>query len=132
MTALFWKTTAGILIAVVLVLAVGKQEKDLAMILTMATCVMVGITSFAVLEPVVDFLYRLAELGNFRLETLKILMKITGIGIISELAQMICKDSGNTALSHGMQMLGTAMILLLSLPVLEMFLELLQQILGEL
>lgn len=132
MTVLFWKTTAGILIAVVLILAVGKQEKDIAMILTMATCVMVGIAAFAVLEPVMDFLYRLAELGNFRLEILKILMKITGIGMISELAQMICKDSGNAVLSHGMQILGTAMILLLSLPVLEMFLDLLQQILGEL
>ena len=38
--AVFWKAAAGILTAVVLVLAVGKQEKDLALMLTMAVCVM--------------------------------------------------------------------------------------------
>lgn len=132
MTALFWKTTAGILVTVVLVLAVGKQEKDIALMLSMAACIMVGIAAFAVLEPVLDFLYRLAELGSYQRDVLGILMKITGIGMVSELAQMICKDSGNTALAQGMQLLGTAMILLLSLPVLESFLDLLQQILGEL
>ena len=52
--------------------------------------------------------------------------------MVSELARMICADSGNTALAHGMHLMGTAMILLLSLPVLESLLDLMQQILGEL
>lgn len=132
MTALFWKTTAGILVAVVLVLAVGKQEKDLALILAMATCVMAGLAAFAFLEPVLDFLYRLAELVDVRQEILGVLVKITGIGLVCELVQMICRDSGNSALAQGMQLLGTGMILLQSLPVLESLLDLVQQILGEL
>ena len=132
MTALFWKTTAGILVAVVLVLAVGKQERDLALMLAMATCVMTGLAAFALLEPVLDFLYRLTELVDVQQEILSVLMKITGIGLVCELVQMICRDSGNTALAQGMQLLGTGMILLLSLPVLESLLDLVQQILGEL
>ena len=132
MTALFWKTAAGILIAVVLVLTLEKQQKDLALVLGMSVCVMAGIAAFTLLEPVLDFLYRLAEFGPFQQDVLKILLKIAGIGMVSELAQMICKDSGNSALAHGMQLLGSATILLLSLPVLETMMELIQQILGEL
>ena len=111
---------------------VGKQERDLAVMLCMAACAMVGIAAFAVLEPVLDFLYRLTELGDFQHGVLKTLMKITGIGIVSELVQMICKDSGNSALAQMMHLLGTAMILLLSPPILEALLDLVQQILGEL
>ena len=132
MTALFWKTTAGILVAVVLVLTVEKQERGLALILAMVTCVMAGLAAFALLEPVVDFLYRLTEIVDIQQEIPGVLMKITGIGLVCELIQMICRDSGNTALAQGMQLLGTGMILLLSLPVLETLLDLVQQILGEL
>lgn len=132
MTALYWKTTAGILVAVVLILAVEKHERDLALLLSMATCVMAGLAAFSLLEPVLDFLYRLTDLVNIQQEILGVLMKITGIGLVCELVQMICRDSGNTALAQGMQLLGTGMILLLSLPVLESLLDLIQQILGEL
>ena len=130
--ALFWKTTAGILVAVILILTLGKQEKDLAMMLGMAVCIIVGTGALAVLEQVLDFLYRLSELTGLHSDMTEILIKITGIGMVSELARMICTDSGNSALAQGMHLMGTAMILLMSLPVLESLLDLMQQILGEL
>lgn len=129
--ALFWKTAAGILIAVVLVLAVGKQEKDLSLMLTMVVCVMTAITAFSFLEPVLDFLYRLEQLGDLQAGVLEALLKIVGIGLVSEIAGMICQDSGNSSLARGMQLLGSAVMLSLSLPVLETLLDLIQTILGE-
>ena len=62
---------------------------------------------------------------------LEILLKIVGIGLVSEIAEMICKDSGNASLARGMELLGSAVILSLSLPILETFLDLIQRILGE-
>lgn len=129
--AVFWKTAAGILMAVVLVLAVGKQEKDLALMLTMAVCVMAVGAALSFLEPVISFLYRLEELGDLQSGVLEILLKIVGIGLVSEIAEMICKDSGNASLARGMELLGSAVILSLSLPILETFLDLIQRILGE-
>lgn len=130
--ALFWKAAAGILIAAILVIAVGKQEKDLALLLTMAACVMTAIIAFSCLEPVLSFLYRLEELGDLQTGILGALLKITGIGLTADLAGMICRDSGNASLEKGIQLLGTAVILRLSLPVLESLLDLVQRILGEL
>lgn len=129
--AVFWKAAAWILTAVVLVLAVGKQEKDLALMLTMAVCVMAVGAALSFLEPVISFLYRLEELGDLQSGVLEILLKIVGIGLVSEIAEMICKDSGNASLARGMELLGSAVILSLSLPILETFLDLIQRILGE-
>ena len=129
--AVFWKAAAGILTAVVLVLAVGKQEKDLALMLTMAVCVMAVGAALSFLEPVISFLYRLEELGDLQSGVLEILLKIVGIGLVSEIAEMICKDSGNASLAKGMELLGSAVILSLSLPIFETFLDLIQRILGE-
>lgn len=129
---LFWKTAAGILIAVVLVLAVGKQEKDIALLLTMAVIIMAALAAFTYLEPVLDFLYRLEQLGDLQSGVLGTLLKITGISLVTELAGMICRDSGNSALAQGMQLLGSSVILSLSLPILETLLNLIQMIMGEL
>lgn len=129
---LFWKAAAGILIGVVLVLAVGRQEKDLALVLTLAVSVMAALAAFSYLEPVLDFLYRLEQLGDVQSGALGILLKITGISLVTELTGNICRDSGNSTLAQGMQMLGTAAILSQSLPVLESLLDLVQRILGEL
>lgn len=129
---LFWKTAAGILIAVVLVLAVGKQEKDIALLLTMAVTIIAALAAFTYLEPVLDFLYRLEQLGDLQSGVLGTLLKITGISLVTELAGMICRDSGNSALAQGMQLLGSSVILSLSLPILETLLNLIQMIMGEL
>lgn len=128
----FWKAAAGLLIAAVMVLAVGKQEKDLALMLTMAVCVMAVLAAFSFLEPVISFLYRLEELGDLQSGVLAALLKIVGIGLVTEIVEMICQDSGNASLARGMQLLGSAVILFLSLPILETFLDLIQRILGEL
>lgn len=130
--ALFWKAAAGILMAAVLVLAVGKQEKDLALLLSMAVCAMTAMTAFYFLEPVISFLFRLEEMGDLQSGVLGTLLKIVGIGLVSEIAEMICRDSGNTSLAKGISFLGAAVILSLSVPILETLVALVQSILGEL
>lgn len=130
--AAFWKAAAGILTAVILVLTLGKQEKDLALMLTMMVCAMAAMTAFSFLEPVVAFLYHLEELGDLQSGVLATLLKITGIGLVTELSGRICQDSGNTSLARGMELLGSAVILYLSLPILETLLDLIQKILGGL
>ncbi len=129
---LYWKAAAGVLVAVILVLTLQKQEKDLALMLSMAVCIMAAGAALSFLEPVLDFLYRLSELGNLRTEALETLLKVAGIGLTGELAGMICQDSGNASLARGMQLLTTAVILTLSLPIYETLLDLILGILGEL
>lgn len=128
----FWKAAAAVLIAVVLGLALDKQGKDYAALLTMAVCCMVGIIAFSYLEPVLDFLWELEKLVSSQADLMNILLKTVGIGIVAEMAAMICTDAGNGSLGKQLQMLGSAVILYLSLPIFRSMLALIQEILGEL
>lgn len=121
-----------ILIAVVLGLAVGKQEKDISVLLTMAVCCMTAMIAVSYLETVLDFLWELESVGNIQNGFLGILLKAVGIALIAEVAGMICSDAGNGSLGKTLQMLGSVVILYLSIPIYNALLTLIREILGEL
>ena len=93
---------------------------------------MVVMIAFSYLEPVLDFLRELEAIGDLQADMLGILLKAVGIGIVAEIAGMICCDAGNASLGKTVQLLGSAVILYLSIPVFSALLELIQTILGEL
>lgn len=128
----FWKATAAVLVALVLGLALEKQGKDFSVLLTMAACCMAALTAFTYLEPVLDFLWELEAMADLQGDMLGILLKAVGIGLVAELAAVVCADGGNASLGKQLQMLGSAVILYLSLPVFRSLLSLIQDILGEL
>lgn len=130
--ALYWKAAAGVLLAVILGIVLGKQEKDLSIMLSMAVCAMGAMIALSFLEPVVEFLDQLAVLGDMQGNMLGILLKAVGIGLVTEITGVICTDAGNASLGKTIQMLGSAVILWLSLPVFRALLDVIQQILGDL
>ena len=128
----FFRATAAVLVASVLGLALAQKGKEFTVLLTIGVCCMVVIVSISFLEPVLDLLCRLEALGQLNGEWMKILFKIVGIGLVSEIAGMICADAGNGSLGKALQMLGTIVILWLSIPVFHSMLNLIQEILGDL
>lgn len=130
--AQYLQAAGAVLLAVVLTLTLGKQGKDMAVLLSMAVCCMVMVIAARYLEPVVDFLERLEALGNLNGEMIGCLFKVAGIGILTEIAAMICTDAGNGSLGKALQLLGAAVILWLSIPIFTALIELIQGILGDL
>lgn len=129
---LFWKSVAAVLIAVILGLHIGKQEKELGTLLTMAVCCMGTAAAMVFLEPVLELLRELESVVQLRDGMLGILLKCAGIALVAEIAGLICLDAGNGALGKMVQLLGSAGILYLSIPMVKTVLVLLQEILGEL
>lgn len=126
----FWQGAAGILIACILVLALGKQGKEAGLLLTLGVCCMGGVLALSYLRPVIDFIQQLAQVGQLDGGMLEILLKAVGIGLVGELASLICTDAGNSAMGKTIQLLSSATILWLSLPLLTQLLQLLEDILG--
>lgn len=127
----YWKATAAALITSVLTIMLSKQQKDYAQVLSMAVCAMgIGVMVYF-LNPVLEFLRQLQELGDLNGDMLLILLKSVGIGLVSEVASMACADAGNGSLGKMLQMLCAASILWISLPMFQQLLELITQILGE-
>lgn len=129
---LFLQVCGAVLLSVILILTLKSNAKDIASILTIAACCTVALAAMHYLRPVLDFLHVLEHLGNLHNGMTKILLKVTGIGIVTELAVLICKDAGSESLGKTMQLLGTAVVLYLSMPMFTALIELLQRILGEL
>lgn len=129
---LFLQVSGAVLLAIIIVLALRNNAKDVASILSIAVCAMVALAAMHYLEPVLNFLRILESMGGLKRDMTKILLKSTGIGILSELAFLICKDAGNESIGKSMQILGTSVILYLSIPMFSTLIELLQRILGEL
>ena len=129
--AIFWKAAAAALITVILGLALGNQEKDIGAILSMAVCCMITVSALIYLEPVLDFLRELESVGDLQGDFLGILLKILGIGLVAEIASAVCNDAGNGSLGKTIHMLGSAVILYLSLPVFRGLIDMLSRILEE-
>lgn len=127
---IFLKVAAGVLITVVLGLALSKQGKDISLLLTIAVCAMVVAAAATFLEPVVDFFQKLEDIGQLDAEMLQTLLKIVGIGLLAEITGLICTDAGNGSLGKAIQILASAVILWMSIPLLTGLIELVEEILG--
>lgn len=127
---LYWKTAAAVLLAVVMILTLRRQEMGL--LLGMAVCAMAALAAMQYLEPVVELVDSVREFGELDEQLLVILLKAVGIGLLTEIAGMICADSGNSSLGKSLQLLGTAVILWLSIPLFTGLLDLIREILEGL
>lgn len=126
----FLQTCGAVLLAVVLIL-MQKNQQEMGTLLSLAVCCMAAVIALGYLSPVIDFLGTLETLGSLDSDMVKVLLKAAGIGILSEIACLVCNDAGNASLGKAVQLLGTAVILWLSLPLFTALVELLQSILGE-
>ena len=118
------------MLTVVLGIALGKQSKEIALVLSMAVCAMVLMAAATYLQPVMAFIKRLQELGQLDSRYGQILLKSVGIGLVTELAVLICNDAGNSALGKALQISATVVVLWLSLPLMEALLNLIESIMG--
>lgn len=127
----FLQVVAAVLVAVVLGLSLSKQGKDIPLLLGIAVCCMALAAAVSYLEPVVDFIRSLQALGGLDSDMMSIMLKAVGIGLIAEVAGLICADSGNGALGKTVQIVASAAVLWLSVPLMTALMELIQKIVGE-
>lgn len=125
----FLKTIAGILVAVLLNLCLSKQAKDYSLLLTVLVCCCIAGAAVYYLEQVVSFIQRLNQMAQLDSNALLIILKVVGIGILGEIVTQICADSGNASLGRMLQVLSSAVILWLSLPLFTALIELIEGIL---
>ena len=128
----FLQVAGGVLLTTVLCLTLSKQNKDISVILGIGVSCMVLTVMTVYLEPVLDFVRQLQQLGELDGDLLEIPLKALGIGLVAEIAGLICSDSGNSALGKGLQILAASVVLWLSLPLMRSLLELIQSMMGEL
>jgi stage III sporulation protein AD len=118
------------LTALLLAKVLQRYAAEQAMLLTMLLCI--GFTGAAVLSltPVLERMDTLLRAGGLAAEETAKLSKAIGICIVTELASDSCKDAGESALATAVTMTGKTALLLLSLPLMESLLHVLQEVFG--
>lgn len=128
---IFIKASSLALIVSVLYQMVSGRSKEVGSLLTVLGCCAVLITAISFIQPIFAFVEKLQALGNLNTQMLQILLKSVGIGLVGEIVVLVCNDMGNASMGKTLQILATAVILWLSLPMFNSLLDLLGKILGE-
>ena len=129
--SIFVKASALALIVSVLYQMVSGRNKEIGtLLLVLGSCVIL-ITAVSYIEPVFAFIRKLQTLGKLNNEMLEILLKSVGIGLLAEISVLVCNDMGNASMGKTLQILATAAIIWLSLPMLNSLLDLIGNLLGE-
>lgn len=128
--AVFLQATGLVFVGVILVLVVGKQSRDLSLLLSLGICAGLCAAAGGYLQELMGFLGELRALGNLDRSFLSILLKCAGIGYISEIAALLCADAGEQAMAKAMQILASGAVLYLSLPLMRELVGLIREVLG--
>ena len=127
----FIKASAFVLVAIIFSLTLPGNNKHFATVISICVCAIVSIAAMIYLEPVLDFIEELQVMGKWDGELFTILLKSVGIGIIMQIVTMLCTDAGNAALGKSINLLGTAVILWISLPLFTELISIVNNLLSS-
>lgn len=129
---IYLKAIGGVLVALMLCLALGNRGKEFAVLLALMVSVMVIMAGLSYFSSVLDFFAQLQSLIGLDNDLLNVLLKAVGVGLIGEIAGLICADGGQAALGKAVQILTSGIILWVSLPLYSQILKLVEELLSGL
>ena len=128
----FWKTTALVLLTVILSLSLDKTERDISAVMGIVALCIAACAAVTILNPVLNYLVELQRLFHLPDDLISILMKAVGIALVAELSATICADAGNASLGKMLQILGGAAVLTLSVPIFRTLMTIIKEMIGGL
>ena len=79
--------------------------------------------SISQISGVINLLKDISSRANINSQFLGIILKITGIAILTEFAVSICQDSGESAIANKIDIGGKTIIITISIPIISSLLE---------
>ena len=122
------KLIAAALLCCVLCLLLQKQAPELTLVLCVLGCGLCLLTTLPLFSQILEFVKRLEALTGLSGAVFSPLLKTAAVGILSQLAGALCRDGGRQA--GTVELCGGILCLYLSLPLLELVLSLLQNMIG--
>lgn len=107
------------IVAVLLITVLKSVKKDdFALTVTVIASLLMFSFLLLKLENITELLTNLINKSGINKDYLTLLLKVTGISYIIELATNICKDAGSSSLASKVEMLGKISIVILTIPIL--------------
>ena len=125
-----WQCLALGLTGAVLAVVLKGRSKEQAVLLGIGCCCLMGALAVEFLRPAAELADRLRQIGGLDEDLVTILWKVAGISLVTELAETVCTDAGESALGRMLRLCGAAAALYTALPLFSAVLELLEKLMG--
>lgn len=117
------------LTALVIIIIIKQYKPEFTIYVSLIAGVIILFMIMDKLSAIVNLLTSFTKKASINSEFLIILLKITGITILTEFAVSVCKDSGETAIANKIDLGGKIIIVSMSIPIISALLELIIKIL---
>ena len=117
------------LISLVIVIIVRQYRPEFTIYISLIAGAIILFLVIDKLSGIINTIQSFAGKTSLNNEFLKILLKITGIAILTEFAVSICKDAGESAIANKVDLGGKVIMISMSIPIISALLELLVTIL---
>lgn len=117
------------MMAVIIIIIMKQYRPEFAIYISVIAGALILIIALQKLGEIVTLIKSIADKVGISGKFLSIILKITGIAILTEFAVSICKDSGESAIANKIEMGSKVVIISMSIPIISSLLELMINIL---
>lgn len=125
---MLFKILAAGLMATCLSVYFKEHKSSFGFVIIISASLVIVFMTLNYFGKVMDNIKSITEKFSGGMEYILMLFKMLGISYVCDLTAGICKDSGNAALAHQMQMFGKILILSLSIPLIGTLFELITEL----
>ena len=111
------------LIALIIIVILRQYRPEFAMYVSLGAGVLIFALIATRISGIIEVLKSLSNKTSINNQFLILLIKITGIAILTEFTVSICKDSGETAIANKIDIGGKVLIISMSIPIIASLLE---------
>ena len=124
------KIVSFALVAACMCVVLRGQTGTLAMLLSLAACVCILLLSLSFFAPILTVVQTLRDMTGLSDAVTAPMLKVAGIGIVSQAASAVCEDAGEKALGKAVEIGSSILSVYVALPLLSAVLNLLKETLG--
>ena len=111
------------LISLVCIIIIKQYKPEFAIYISIISGVIILFVIMGELGKVINLLQSISKKSGISTSFLSILLKITGITILTEFAISICKDSGESAIASKIEIGSKVIIISMSIPIISSLLD---------
>ena len=115
-------------IALIIIVIIKQYKPEFAMYVSIIAGTIIIFLSLDIRIGIINLLKNLSNKTGINAEYLGVLLKITGIAILTEFAVTICKDSGENAIASKIDFGGKIIVISMSIPIISALLEVILKI----
>lgn len=111
------------LVATFLIIILKQYKTEFAILVSLVACIFIILFSFEKIQIIINLLNDLIVASGINKTFFEILIKITGIAYIVELASSLCVDAGEKAIASKIEFAGKVLIVTMSVPIITTLVE---------